>query len=140
MDSNYADITGGNDGSRNSDLSLDGGKLLSELRQRSNLTQTELAKQAGISRSMVAQLETGERRPSKKLVHRLCEAMLASDDDEGQLLLAYDFSPSGETPDQIEAFLRADKNLTSEQVEMIATLVREAYERARSNRHRSVEL
>jgi transcriptional regulator with XRE-family HTH domain len=109
---------------------LNGGKLLAELRRRSDLTQTELAKRAAISRSMVAQLEIGERWPSQKLIQTLCRAMNASADDERQLLLAYEFRPTGETPEQIATFLRADKNLTPEQAERIAELVRKAYERA----------
>jgi transcriptional regulator with XRE-family HTH domain len=109
---------------------LNGGKLLAELRRRYDLTQTELAKRAAISRSMVAQLEIGERRPSQKLLRTLCGAMHASADDERQLLLAYEFRPTGETPEQIAAFLRADKNLKPEQAERIAELVRKAYKNA----------
>jgi transcriptional regulator with XRE-family HTH domain len=112
---------------------LNGGKLLAELRRRYDLTQTELAKRATVSRSMVAQLEIGERRPSQKLVRTLCRAMNAVADDERQLMLAYEFRPTGETPEQITAFLRADKNLTPEQAERIAELVRKAYESAVAN-------
>ncbi len=107
-----------------------GGKLLASLRQQVNLTQAELAKKADVSRSMIAQLESGERRPSQKLVRALCQAMKVSIEDERQLLLAYEITPSGQTPEQIAAFLRADKNLTQDQAEQIATLVREAYEKA----------
>lgn len=107
-----------------------GGRVLSSLRQKAGITQTQLAKSAGISRSMVAQLEIGERKPSRKVLKAMCEAMSVSEDDERQLLLAYQYSPLGETPEQIEAFLRADRNLRPEQVQSIAALVREAYERA----------
>lgn len=107
-----------------------GGRLLASLRQKANMTQLELAKEAGVSRSMIAQLENGERRPSQKLVRALCHAMNVSVEDERQLLLAYDMAPSGQTPEQIAAFLRADKNLTHEQAEQIAELVREAYRKA----------
>lgn len=107
-----------------------GGRVLSSLRQRAGITQTQLAKSAGISRSMVAQLEIGERKPSRKMLKAMCDAMSVSEDDERQLLLAYQYSPVGETPEQIEAFLRADRNLRPEQVQSIAALVREAYERA----------
>ena len=112
---------------------LNGGKLLAELRRRYDLTQSELAKRAAVSRSMVAQLEIGERRPSQKLIRTLCRAMNAAADDERQLMLAYEFRPTGETPEQITAFLRADKNLTSDQAERIAALVRKAYENAVAN-------
>lgn len=106
------------------------GRVLSLLRQKAGVTQTELAKSAGISRSMIAQLEIGERKPSRKVLKAICAAMNVSEDDERQLLLAYQYSPIGETPEQIEAFLRADRNLRPEQVQSIAALVREAYERA----------
>lgn len=107
-----------------------GGRLLASLRQNANMTQAELAKRAEVSRSMIAQLESGERRPSQKLVRTLCRVMNVSIEDERQLLLAYEITPSGHAPEQIAAFLRADKNLTYEQAERIASLVREAYEKA----------
>ena len=105
---------------------------MAELRRRYGLTQAELAKRAAVSRSMVAQLEIGERWPSQKLVRTMCRAMNAAADDERQLMLAYEFRPTGETPEQIATFLRADKNLTPEQAERIAGLVREAYEAYKS--------
>ncbi len=106
-----------------------GGKLLASLRQKAGLTQLELAKRAGVSRSMIAQLESGERRPSQKLAHTLCQSMNCSVEEERQLLLSYD-PLSGHTPDQIAAFLRSDKNLTEDQASRIAALVREADEKA----------
>ncbi len=111
-----------------------GGKLLASLRQKVQMTQAELARRAEVSRSMVAQLESGERRPSQKLVRTLCRVMDVSIEEERQLLLAYEITPSGHTPEQIAAFLRADKNLTQDQAERIAALVREAYDKALSER------
>lgn len=109
---------------------MQGGKLLASLRQKVQMTQAELARSAEVSRSMIAQLEGGERRPSQKLVRTLCRVMDVSIEEERQLLLAYEITPSGHTPEQIAAFLRADKNLTQDQAEGIAALVREAYEKA----------
>ena len=43
-----------------------GGQLLAALRQKVGQTQIELAKRAGVSRSMIAQLESGEERPFTK--------------------------------------------------------------------------
>lgn len=117
-----------------SSLDTNGGRVLATLRQRAGLTQVELAKLAGVSRSMVAQLEIGERRPSKKILQAMCQAVRASEDDERQLLAAYDFLPSGQTPEQIVTLLRADKHLSAEQVERIAALVREAYVKEVSSR------
>lgn len=109
---------------------MQGGRLLASLRQKAGLTQIELAKRAGISRSMIAQLESGERRPSQKLVRTICGVVNSTAEEERQLLLAYEITPAGQTPEQIAAFLRADKNLTPDQAEHIARLVREAYEKA----------
>ena len=78
----------------------------------------------------MAQLEMGERRPSRKLLTRLGTAMGLSADDQQRLQVAYGFSPAGDTPGQIAAFLRADKRLSGDQAERLANLVREAYERA----------
>lgn len=114
-----------------SQSNLNGAKLLAKLRIDARLTQAELAKQAKVSRSMIAQLEIGERRPSRKLIHSLCRAMHISEKDEQQLLLAYEFSPSGQTTEQIAAFLRADKNLTPEQKEALTKIIREKYEQYR---------
>jgi DNA-binding XRE family transcriptional regulator len=49
-----------------------------ELRQRrllNNLSQAELAKQAGIDRSYLAQIELGKRRLSLEVANRLAEAL-----------------------------------------------------------------
>jgi len=107
-----------------------GAALLAALRQRARRTQGELAERAQVSRSMVAQLEMGERRPSRKLLERLTEALELSGEDLDRLLVAYGFTPGGDTPEQIAAFLRADKHLSPEQAERLAKLVRRAYEQA----------
>jgi transcriptional regulator with XRE-family HTH domain len=107
-----------------------GGRLLASLRQQSGLTQGELAERAQVSRSMVAQLETGERRPSRKMLIMIGAALDLPSEDEHQLLAAYRFLPLGQTQDQIVALLRADKNLTDDQAQRIASIVREAYQRA----------
>ena len=109
------------------DLKTDGGQLLAWFRQEAGLTQTELAKRAQKSRSMIAQLEIGERRPSRKLLSELCQAMNVEPEAKRQLMLAFDYSPEGETPEQIEAFLRADKRLSYEQADAIVQIVREVY-------------
>lgn len=107
-----------------------GAALLVSLRQQASFTQGELAQRAGVSRSMVAQVEAGERRPSRKLLARLSEAMQLAAEAEDQLRVAFGFTPAGDTPEQIAAFLRADKHLDSDQAERIADLVRLAYEQA----------
>lgn len=99
-------------------------------RQRAGFSQGQLADRAGVSRSMIAQLETGERRPSRKLLARLTGAMELATEDEDRLLVAYGFTPDGDTPEQIAAFLRADKRLDADHAERLSQLVRDAYDRA----------
>jgi transcriptional regulator with XRE-family HTH domain len=104
---------------------------------KKGLSQAELAERAGMSRIMISQLETEERKPSRKLIARLCLALGATSVEERELLLAYDFSPSGETPDQIAAFLRSDKNLSEDAADKIANMVREAYSKYSAEKNQS---
>ena len=43
------------------------------LRKRNNVTQTELAEKLGISRSLLALIETGRRKPNPQLLHKIAE-------------------------------------------------------------------
>ncbi len=105
-----------------------GSQLLAQLRQDVGISQSELATRAGVSRSMIAQIEIGERSPSRKLLENLCRVMDVSTTEAGQLMLAFHFRPGGETHEQIEAVLRFDMTLSDDQVREIVANVREAYE------------
>lgn len=48
--------------------------LIKEARRRAGLTQTELARRAGVPQSTVGRIETGARLPSAALVERLIRA------------------------------------------------------------------
>jgi DNA-binding XRE family transcriptional regulator len=48
---------------------------LRQLRERQNLTQTELAKRAGLGQAMISLLEQGDRQPSWETIQRLAEAL-----------------------------------------------------------------
>jgi DNA-binding XRE family transcriptional regulator len=48
---------------------------LRQLRERQNLTQTELAKRAGLGQAMISLLEQGDRQPSWETIRRLAEAL-----------------------------------------------------------------
>jgi transcriptional regulator with XRE-family HTH domain len=110
------------------DVGPSGPALLGTLRQLAGMTQSELAQRADVSRSMVTQIEMAERRPSRKLLARLSEAMMLSEQDDDQLHVAFGFTPSGDTPTQVAAFLRADKQLTLEEADRLSDLIRRAYE------------
>jgi transcriptional regulator with XRE-family HTH domain len=94
---------------------------------QAGLTQSELAQRADSSRSMIAQVEMGERRPSRKLLARLARALELDAQTEDRLHVAFGYTPGGDTPEQIAAFLRADKRLSPDQAERLAALVRQAY-------------
>ena len=113
---------------------VEAGRLLASLRDQAGFTQIQLAERADISRSMVAQIEGGFRHPSQKMVRLLCRTMNVPEADEQRLLVLYGFAPGGETPERIAAFLRADKSLSPEQAEKLAAMIREAYERAVSEK------
>jgi len=48
---------------------------LRELRERVSLSQEELAERAGVSRTTIADLELGKRRPHPKTRRKLAEAL-----------------------------------------------------------------
>jgi transcriptional regulator with XRE-family HTH domain len=50
------------------------GALLLDARRRSGLTQTELAKRAGVVRPLISQYETGKKDPSVSMLARLLQA------------------------------------------------------------------
>ena len=106
-----------------------GPALLAVLRGRAGLSQTQLAERAEASRSMLAQVELGERRPSRKLLARVSRALGLAREDEDHLVVAFGFTAARGAPDQIAAFLRADKRLQPEQAERLAELIRRAYQR-----------
>jgi len=51
------------------------GTVLSKARKRANLTQAALAKKVRVHQVTIARLETGERRPSVRLLQRLVKAL-----------------------------------------------------------------
>lgn len=50
-------------------------KTLKTIRERSGMTQEELASQAELSVSMVEKIEQGRRRPTLQALNRLAEAL-----------------------------------------------------------------
>lgn len=122
------------------DLSPDltGPALLTHLRSRAGLGLRELARRAEVSAGMVAQVEGGERRPSRKLLAKVSAALGIEAAAENRLLVAFGFTPESDTPEQIAAFLRADKNLAPGEAEALARLVRYAYEQMRRGREGAV--
>lgn len=50
------------------------GTLLREARQRARLSQTDLARRAGVAQSVISAYESGQREPSLRTLQRLVEA------------------------------------------------------------------
>jgi len=51
------------------------GSVLSKARKHAKLTQAELAKRVRVHQVTIARLETGERRPSMRLLQRLAKTL-----------------------------------------------------------------
>ncbi|MGH2485000.1 MAG: helix-turn-helix domain-containing protein, partial [Ktedonobacterales bacterium] len=67
------------------------GALMRELRDRNGLSQDELAKLLAQSTSYVSLLETGRRKPTRRVVSNLCSALALSEEDEAKLTAAAGF-------------------------------------------------
>jgi transcriptional regulator with XRE-family HTH domain len=97
-----------------SSFPIRGGILLAWYRrERGKLTQEELAARVGGSRSMIAQLESGERQPSSTLLAAVCRALQLGEEEEALLFIAYGKVPSepGRTLACITALLQFDPGI-----------------------------
>lgn len=56
-------------------------KAFAVARIKAGLSQTELSQRAQVSKTLVCQIETGQRTPSPGTARRLCEALSADFDD-----------------------------------------------------------
>jgi len=103
---------------------------LSDCRRRIPLSQSELARQAGVSASLINRLESGDREPgSRELVLGLARAMDLGKDDTDALLVSAGFAP--EYPIEfahpiqrlLDDFLN-DEDTDEYDVEVVETLIR----------------
>jgi hypothetical protein len=85
---------------------------------------------------MIAQLEMGERQPSRKLLAKVSEALDLSTEDEEELFVAYGFTPATATLEQLSVYLRSHKTLPPDHAERLARLFELASERARWEQER----
>lgn len=67
--------------------------LLRSYRLRAGLSQVRLAELAGIDRSFLNRLESGQRRPSRMVVLRLARALGLDERDRAALLFAAGYAP-----------------------------------------------
>lgn len=56
------------------------GKKLSSMREKRNLTQMQVAKQIGVSKSMISSYEVGSRKPSLEKLSKLADTFSVSTD------------------------------------------------------------
>jgi transcriptional regulator with XRE-family HTH domain len=109
-----------------------GGRLLARYRNRQDLGQQDLAEMAHCSRSMIAQIEAGDRLPSGELLSAMSNALNLGTVERATLFCLY----SKVEPNQssmlpyVIATLRLDPLLQSEQIEALISLITQEYEKA----------
>jgi transcriptional regulator with XRE-family HTH domain len=93
------------------------GWLLREIRQRADMSQDEIARLAGASRSQVSRWENGQHEPSYRKIRRLADALHeldpSLDDLSGELVQAagYDSAPLAEASAPAEDAASLDAEL-----------------------------
>jgi transcriptional regulator with XRE-family HTH domain len=92
---------------------VSGGGLLAQYRKERGLTQHELAERIGGSRSMIAQIEGGERQPSGPLLVAISHALRLSQEQEALLFVGYNrLSPApGRSLASIIALIQLDPDI-----------------------------
>jgi len=78
------------------------GYLLKEYRLNRHMTQKELAQAIGVNGSYIARLERDERRPSRRVVTNMAQAMNLSAEDRDRLLASAQHLPEGDLARIIE--------------------------------------
>jgi transcriptional regulator with XRE-family HTH domain len=109
-----------------------GGQLLVRYRNQRNVGQHDLAEMAHCSRSMVAQIEAGDRLPSGELLSAMSNALDLDAVERATLFYLYskvESSQSSMLPYVIAA-IRLDPCLQPEQIEGIVCLATQEYEKA----------
>ena len=94
-------------------------RLFATLRQARGTSQKALALQAGLSRSLVAQVEGGTRHPSRAALGRLAQALELDKAARRRLQIAFGYMPDGSLVEQIKALLEADPRLASTHIRVI---------------------
>ena len=109
-----------------------GGQLLARYRNQRNVGQHDLAGMAHCSRSMVAQIEAGDRLPSGELLSAMSNALDLDAVERAMLFYLYNKVESDQASmlPYVIAMLRLDPLLQSEQIESIVRLATREYEKA----------
>ena len=68
------------------------GKKLGEIRENAGLTQEELAKQVGVTRSSIYNYERGKQNPSDEVIDKICMILRVKKDDVEIQDIGYDFT------------------------------------------------
>ncbi len=115
-------------------------EVLADYRKRSGLSQSDIARRAGLSASYVNRLESGDRQPnSRDLVLGLAKALSLSPDDTDRLLLSARYARESESLAEahplvgLVARLVSDDHVTQEQItllEAVANTIDEQRRRA----------
>jgi transcriptional regulator with XRE-family HTH domain len=103
---------------------------LRQLRRAMNLSQKELARQAGVSQPYIAELEQGVKKPSVEVLQKLCDALGCSADfllglaeTPGSLTLRQDGAlPGGLTMELLQRL--AERHVTPDELDRALKVVR----------------
>lgn len=103
------------------------GRKIRELRLKKQMTQRELAKQAGIDVTYISKLERGQfAPPSERVIRRMAQALEC---DYEELMLVADRVPADYASQirqdpRVADFMRKARSLTPEQWEQIQRIIR----------------
>ena len=67
---------------------MDFNLLLKSIRKEARLTQEELASVLGVSKILIAKLETGKKDPTKRFLYKLAKGLLVSPKSLGTFLMS----------------------------------------------------
>lgn len=101
------------------DLTLSFGQRLRRIREEKGLSQSELARQCGLTPAAVSQLEAEDRQPSFGTLRRIAEGL--------GVTAAHLLGESADVPDHLEAFFRDLEKLSApdrEKVKAFAAFLR----------------
>jgi transcriptional regulator with XRE-family HTH domain len=109
-----------------------GGRILARYRNQRGIGQQDLAEMAHCSRSMIAQIETGDRLPSSELLSTMSNALDLDTIERAMLFYLYGKVERNQTNmlPYVIAVLYLDLSLQPDQVDTLVQLVTQAYQNA----------
>ena len=110
------------------------GRAIRRKREETGLSLRDVADETGVSASTLSRIENGTGKPDADNIARLTawlnvpmERIMGGGQLDGDGALPVIYFPKENTPDIVEAHLRADRNLTPETARALSELFRLAY-------------